>query len=727
MRAVTIAAAGAAVLTTVSATSHVKHMHAKLHEHVARDTWVDWNTTGPSASEAPVDGKTTKAATTTKETPVKPATSSPAASTTSSSFLWEDWSSSSSKPADPASTSSVTTSSFDWADWEASKTGTTTSSKPVKADTTSSKPVKADTTSTKPAEAATTSSSSSFDWADWEASKSSTTSTPVGPATTSTETGSTFDWADWEASKTASVATPVDPAITATETWGDWDSTIPINSVTAVTEKVGSVPVNPAATSSETTTWGDWTAVEETTTITLASTLTTTKYVEPVSTESVAWADQESTSSASVAAASTSSATPALLAEAHSCIVSIITSYGAPTWYPTPIVATNTTTASAITSTSSMVWGDWTSLTTSSTPAVAVSSSSSTSTWADWTASASDSATVTATTEGWAWTATDGWDSGSTASASVSGGSGSSQGGSWGSGSESGNGGSGSGSQNGNGGSSSGSSGAGGIHANGDSWGLTYSPYTSQGGCKDAGSVAADLAVIAQKGFSTVRVYSTDCGTLENIGKAARDNGLKLILGVWVSSSGISGAQGQVWDIINWGQWDLVQLIVVGNEAVFNGYASAGELAGFIGSSAQAFKKAGYTGAVTTTEPLSVWEDSSSASAFCSVVDVVGANLYAFFNAAVTADKAGGFIQAQINILNGVCSGKPVFVLESGWPHAGNCNGAACPSPENQATALKGIQSTVGAQVVFLSYEDEPWKEPGQFGVEQFWGCSGVF
>ncbi|ETI24166.1 hypothetical protein G647_03535 [Cladophialophora carrionii CBS 160.54] len=657
MRAVTIAAAGAAVLTTVSATSHVKHMHAKLHEHAARDTWVDWNTTTLAASNTP------------------------------------DWSSSSSTPVDPASTSSVTTSSFDWADWEASKTSTTTSSKPVKA--------------------ATTSSSSSFDWADWEASKSSTASTPVDPATTSKETSSTFDWADWEASKTASATTPVDPATTATETWGDWDSSVAVDPTTTVTEK--STETETEHESSETTTWGDWTAVEETTTITLASTLTTTKYVEPVSTESVTWADWESSSSTSVAAASTSSDVPAWSADPHGCVVSIITSYGAPTWYPTPVVATNTTTTT--TSTSSVVWGDWTS--TSSTPVVAITTSSSTSTyesWADWTASASDSATVTASSEGWTWTATDSWGSDSTPSASAPGG--------W---APSPSGGSGGGSQSGNGGSGSGSSGGSGIHANGDSWGLTYSPYTAQGGCKDAGTVAADLAVIAQKGFSTVRVYSTDCGTLENIGKSARDNGLKLILGVWISSTGISGAQGQVWDIINWGQWDLVQLIVVGNEAVFNGYASAGELAGFIGSSAQAFKNAGYTGAVTTTEPLSIWEDSSSASAFCSVVDVVGANLYAFFNAAVTADKAGGFIQAQINILNNVCSGKPVFVLESGWPHAGNCNGAACPSPENQATALKGIQSTVGAQVVFLSYEDEPWKEPGQFGVEQFWGCSGVF
>lgn len=256
---------------------------------------------------------------------------------------------------------------------------------------------------------------------------------------------------------------------------------------------------------------------------------------------------------------------------------------------------------------------------------------------------------------------------------------------------------------------------------------MTYSPYTSSGGCKDAGTVASDLAVIAQKGFSSVRIYSTDCSALENVGTAARNNGLKIILGVWISNTGISGAQGQISDIISWGQFDLVELIVVGNEAVFNGYCTASELAGFVSSSASSFKSAGYTGLVTLTEPLSVWQESGAASAFLGAVDVCGANLYAFFNADVTADKAGSFIQSEIDLMNGICGDKAVYVLESGWPHSGNCNGAACPSPENQATALKGIQNTVGAQVVFLSFEDEPWKAPGQFDVEQYWGCADVF
>lgn len=254
---------------------------------------------------------------------------------------------------------------------------------------------------------------------------------------------------------------------------------------------------------------------------------------------------------------------------------------------------------------------------------------------------------------------------------------------------------------------------------------MTYSPYTAEGGCKDASTVSADIAKLAAKGFTSVRVYSTDCSTLENVGGAARKSGIKVILGVFISDTGISGAQPQVDAIAKWAQWDLVELIVVGNEAVFQGRCSAADLAGFIKSAKTAFVAAGYKGAVSTTDELSIWQ--SQGSAWCDVVDVVTANLYAFFNADTAASDAGSFIQAQIKDLSKVCPGKEVYVMESGWPSAGNANGKAVPSPENQAIAIKGIQAAVGAKVVFFSFEDEAWKKPGQFGVEQHWGCSEVF
>lgn len=60
------------------------------------------------------------------------------------------------------------------------------------------------------------------------------------------------------------------------------------------------------------------------------------------------------------------------------------------------------------------------------------------------------------------------------------------------------------------------------ISGTGDKWCMTYSPYTADGQCKDAGAVEADISVIASKGFGSVRIYSTDCSGLQNVGSSCR-------------------------------------------------------------------------------------------------------------------------------------------------------------------------------------------------------------
>ena len=237
--------------------------------------------------------------------------------------------------------------------------------------------------------------------------------------------------------------------------------------------------------------------------------------------------------------------------------------------------------------------------------------------------------------------------------------------------------------------------------------------------------MATDVAAIAALGFTTIRIYSTDCSGLANIGGAAQSHGLKLILGVFIDASGISAAQPQVTEIVSWGQWDSVEMIVVGNEALFNNYCSVSDLTDFISSSAWAFKNAGYTGPVTTTEELSTLQ--SEGSQLCGVIDAVAANVHAYFNAQTTADQAGTFVAAELAILEGICPGKPVYITESGWPTAGDANGAAIPGVAEQKTALLAIQQTCGSQVVFFSFEDDSWKDPGPLAVEKHWGCASAF
>lgn len=259
----------------------------------------------------------------------------------------------------------------------------------------------------------------------------------------------------------------------------------------------------------------------------------------------------------------------------------------------------------------------------------------------------------------------------------------------------------------------------------GSQWGMTYSPYTNAGGCKDKASVINDINNIKAKGFSVVRIYSTDCNGLQWVGEAAASNGLKLILGVYISNTGISPAQEQVDTIAAWGMWELVELIVVGNEAIQSGYVDASTLTSFIGSSKATFRNSGYTGPVTTTEPLDIWQEVGSA--MCGVIDVVGCNIHPFFNAQTTAAEAGKFVQEEFTALSKVCPGKDMFNLETGWPSAGNANGAAVPGSSEQVTAIQTIVELAGAKSVFFSYSNDKWKQPGPFDVEQYWGCADLF
>ncbi|KAF4625918.1 hypothetical protein G7Y89_g12244 [Cudoniella acicularis] len=271
--------------------------------------------------------------------------------------------------------------------------------------------------------------------------------------------------------------------------------------------------------------------------------------------------------------------------------------------------------------------------------------------------------------------------------------------------------------------SSSGNSGS--LGTSGNQWAITYSPYTSSGACKAASDVSTDIALIASKGFKAVRIYSTDCSGLPNVGSACQANGLKLILGIFISDTGISGAQQQVTDIISWGQFSLVELIVIGNEAVFNGYCSASDLAAFITDCKSKFSAAGYSGQCTTTEPLNTWQ--ANTGALCGAVDVVGCNIHPFFNSGISASDAGSFTASQLQIVDGLCSGKSGINLETGWPSQGSCNGAACPGSSEQATAVKAITDAVGGKSVMFSFTNDLWKTPGEFDCEQYWGAIDLF
>jgi len=279
------------------------------------------------------------------------------------------------------------------------------------------------------------------------------------------------------------------------------------------------------------------------------------------------------------------------------------------------------------------------------------------------------------------------------------------------------------------GGSSGGSLPGGHLGSSGNQWGIAYTPYTEAGLCKDAAAVKEDILSIKSKGFKVVRVYSTDCQALSNIGDAvsAPGVGLKMIIGVFIDkSTGLGAAQQQVTDILAWAKWSLVELVVIGNEAVLSTACSASELVGFISSSKSALQSGGYNGPVTTTEPLNIWQENTEL--FCSVVDIVGVNIHAFFNPDTIAKNAGNFVKGQLALANNFCPGKYAIILESGWPGSGSgCNNLACPGEQDQADAIHSITEEVGGSTVMFSFQNDDWKDPGFLDCERSWGIAQLF
>jgi exo-beta-1,3-glucanase (GH17 family) len=260
---------------------------------------------------------------------------------------------------------------------------------------------------------------------------------------------------------------------------------------------------------------------------------------------------------------------------------------------------------------------------------------------------------------------------------------------------------------------------------NGNQWAMTYTPYGSTGGCKTAGQVMSDIASIKAMGFTTVRTYSTDCSTLEFVGNACKASGMKMIIGIFIDETGLSGAQSQLSDIMSWAQWDLVESCVVGNEAIFNGYTTAGELAGFITEVKGKLQGAGCSVPVTTTEPVNIMQEYGSA--LCGAMDILGVNIQPYFDANTSPSSAGEFVVSQMALAQKVCPDLDVYNFECGWPHSGSANGAAVAGTSQQHEAISAIVAAAGKKTCIFSFGDDMWKSSGEFGVEQFFGASTCF
>jgi glucan 1,3-beta-glucosidase len=233
----------------------------------------------------------------------------------------------------------------------------------------------------------------------------------------------------------------------------------------------------------------------------------------------------------------------------------------------------------------------------------------------------------------------------------------------------------------------------------------------------DPRQIEDDLARLARF-TDCIRIYSVNVG-LERIPEIAQRHGLKVLLGLWVSSNA-EDTQAELRTGIEIAKRfpDVVRAVIVGNEALLRGEVSPDMLRGYIES-----VKSHVPMPVTYAD---VWEFWMRYRELASAVDFVTIHILPYWeDEPVAAHAAADHVDSIRRHVATNFPGKEVMIGEMGWPSAGRMRHGALPSPADQARVMTDVL-TRGKREHFrinvIEAFDQPWKRTLEGTVGGHWG-----
>ncbi|KAJ2745431.1 hypothetical protein GGI20_002185 [Coemansia sp. BCRC 34301] len=254
-------------------------------------------------------------------------------------------------------------------------------------------------------------------------------------------------------------------------------------------------------------------------------------------------------------------------------------------------------------------------------------------------------------------------------------------------------------------------------------WGLTYSPYNTDGSCPDVNTVAGQLQKVAAA-TGHIRLYSSDCSQLSSVLQAITRNNIALDVyaGIWLAA-GPSRMQADLDQFVAAAKTfgtSLIKGLSVGNEDISNGMSEA-TLIGYINQVRSRLQAEGLSGIpIYTTE-----QDAKFSRAMAAASDVVQINVHTIFDGYFANMDASvqSVIQRANHIKNNIAGDKLVRFGESGWSSAGNTG----PSPLTLANEIAYAQkfkcaaAAAGYEYFYFEAKDAQWKA-GAVQSEQNFG-----
>jgi glucan 1,3-beta-glucosidase len=252
---------------------------------------------------------------------------------------------------------------------------------------------------------------------------------------------------------------------------------------------------------------------------------------------------------------------------------------------------------------------------------------------------------------------------------------------------------------------------------------VSYSPFRGRQTPLDRstriepGQIEQDLEQLSRIS-DCVRTYSVDFG-LHRIPEIAQRYGLKVLLGLWVSSHADRTKFQIDTGVALVNRYpDVVRAVIVGNEALLRGEISPSALRDLIVS-----VKLQVPAPVTYAD---VWEFWLRYRELADAVDFVTIHILPYWeDDPIPARDAASHVDSIRRRVAASFPGKDVVIGEVGWPSAGRMREGALPSPANQARVIQDVlarSKQENFRVNLIEAFDQPWKRFLEGTVGGHWG-----
>ena len=249
-------------------------------------------------------------------------------------------------------------------------------------------------------------------------------------------------------------------------------------------------------------------------------------------------------------------------------------------------------------------------------------------------------------------------------------------------------------------------------------YGLCFSPYLEGqkiGDVLSESQIQRRLDLISSH-TKWVRTFSCSDGN-ELIPEMARKNGLKTIVGAWISNDKDKNEK-EIKSLIALANAGMVDIAAVGNEVLHRNEISEKELLQYVKRVKEALPDAipvGYADA---------YYQFIEKPAVAEACDVILANCYPFWEGA-DSSFAIAYLDGMLALTEKVAKGKKVIISETGWPSSGETIEAAEPSNVNAMKYFITVQTWAkkkNIELFYFSSFDESWKVNQEGAVGAAWG-----